>query len=528
MEFDFLVIGSGSAGLTFALEVAKNGTVGIITKKNKAESNTNYAQGGIASVLDQSDSFEAHVNDTIIAGAGLCNEEVVRSIVSDGPTVIRNLVEMGANFTRENGKLHLVKEGGHSKSRIIHADDMTGREIENVLLEQVSRHPNVTVLEHHFAMELITEHHLGHKVTKYTEDKHCFGAYVLNHQNDKVERVLAKATLLATGGIGQVYLHTTNPEVATGDGLAMAYRAKARVCNMEFVQFHPTSLYKSDTETNSFLISEAVRGHGAILRNSSGERFMPDYDKRAELAPRDIVARAIDDQMKKRGDDYVYLDVKHIPKYKILKYFPNIYAQCLEEGLDMTSDYIPVVPAAHYVCGGVWTNIDGETSINGLFAAGEVAHTGIHGANRLASNSLLEAIVVSGKASKKAIEYAANSSINQSIPDWDDSGTVNTEEWVLISHNKRELRQVMSAYVGIVRSDLRLQRAFRRTHLLYEEVENFYTRTKVSVPLCQLRNMIAVAYLIIKSASERKESRGLHYTTDYPQSSDEWLRDTIL
>jgi len=526
-KFDFLVIGSGSAGLNFALQVAEYGSVGIITKKNRAESNTNYAQGGIATVLDQSDSFENHVNDTLIAGAGLCNEAVVREIIRSGPEVIRNLIKMGAEFSMsEEGKLHLVREGGHSHNRIIHADDMTGREIERVLLTKAGLHPQITILEHHFAMELITEHHLGKKVTKYTDEKHCFGAYVLNTKTNEVERVLAKATLLATGGAGQVYLHTTNPEIATGDGIAMAYRAKARVANMEFIQFHPTSLYHP--ESNSFLISEAVRGHGGILRNLSGHRFMQDYDERKELAPRDIVARAIDDQLKKRGETHVYLDVTHLSKDQILKSFPNIYSKCLELNIDMSTDMLPVVPAAHYTCGGVWTNIDGETTINGLFAAGEVACTGIHGANRLASNSLLEALVLAERSAKTAVKYASTASFNTEVPKWNDSGTVNTEEWVLVSHNKLELQQVMWDYVGIVRSNIRLERAFRRSKLLHEEVESFYVRTKVSVPLCQLRNLIAVAYLIISSAMKRKESRGLHYTTDYPEQDDSLLTDTIL
>ncbi len=526
-KFDFLVIGSGSAGLSFALDVAEKGTVGIITKKNSAESNTNYAQGGIATVLDQYDSFEKHVEDTLIAGAGLCKPEVVRMAVQSGPDMIRKLIELGADFTKSNeGKLHLVREGGHSHNRIIHADDMTGREIERVLLAKAGMHPNITILEHHFAMELITEHHLGQKVTRYTSEKNCFGAYVLDTKTEKVEKVLAKATLLATGGAGQVYLHSTNPEIATGDGVAMAYRAKARVSNMEFIQFHPTSLYHP--ESDSFLISEAARGHGGILRNKKGKAFMADYDERADLAPRDIVARAIDDQLKKHGDDHVYLDLTHLKKEDIIKWLPNIYGKCLSLNIDMAVNMVPVVPAAHYICGGVWTNIDGETTIKGLFAAGEVACTGIHGANRLASNSLLEALVFARRSAIKAMDYIQHISHREDIPEWDDSGTVNTEEWVLISHNKLELQQVMWDYVGIVRSDLRLNRAFRRTKLLHVEVENFYIRTKVNVPLCQLRNMIAVAYLIISSAMERKESRGLHYMTDYPEKKEELIQDTIL
>lgn len=527
MRFDFLVLGSGSAGLTFALEAAKTGTVGIITKKDKAESNTNYAQGGIAAVLDQADSFEKHVQDTLTAGAGLCDKQVVREIIGNGPGMINKLIQMGAEFTRNQaGTLHLVREGGHSHNRIIHAHDMTGREIERVLLEKAALDPNIHILEHHYAMELITEHHLGITVTRHIEDKHCFGAYVLNTQTGDVERVLAKATLLATGGAGQVYLHTTNPEIATGDGVAMAYRAKARVANMEFIQFHPTSLYHY--ESGSFLISEAVRGHGAILRNLSGEAFMESYDPRKDLAPRDIVARAIDDQLKKRGEPHVWLDCTHLPEDELKASFPNIYITCLEFGINMAKDMIPVVPAAHYICGGVQTNLDGETSIKGLFAAGEVACTGIHGANRLASNSLLEALVLADRSAKKADEYVRSAGFNESVPEWDDSGTINTEEWILISHNLLELKQVMWDYVGIVRSDLRLERAFRRTRLLYEEVEDFYKRTKVSVPLCQLRNMIAVAYLVIKSAMLRKESRGLHYTTDYPETLPDLAKDTVL
>ncbi|MCC5932896.1 MAG: L-aspartate oxidase [Candidatus Cyclonatronum sp.] len=524
-QFDFLVIGSGSAGLSFALEVADKGTVGIITKKERAESNTNYAQGGIASVLDTADSYEKHVEDTLVAGADLCDRQVVEEIVKSGPDTIRKLIAMGAEFTKREGELHLVREGGHSHNRIIHADDMTGREIERVLLAKADEHPNITILEHHFAVELITEHHLGMKVTKYV-DKTCFGAYVLDTNTDKVERVLARVTLLATGGAGQVYLHTTNPEIATGDGVAMAYRAKARVSNMEFIQFHPTSLWHP--EADSFLISEAVRGHGAILRNTDGEAFMAQYDPRKELAPRDIVARAIDDQLKKRGDEYVLLDVRHLGEAELRKTFPNIFSKCLEHNMNMAADLIPIVPAAHYMCGGVWTDINGQTTINNLFAAGEVACTGLHGANRLASNSLLEALVVAEKAAKVAAGVMKRTDFRTDIPEWDDSGTFDTEEWVLVSHDKRELQQIMTDYVGIVRSDLRLMRAFRRTRLLHEEVESFYKKSKISVPVCQLRNMIAVAYLIIRSALLRKESRGLHFTTDYPNTNEVAEHHNIL
>lgn len=514
--FDFLVIGSGSAGITFALDVADHGSVGIITKKNRAESNTNYAQGGIASAVDAADSFDSHFEDTMKAGSYLNDPQAVQTIVQEGPQVVDSLIEMGAKFTRNSRGLDLGREGGHSHARIVHASDITGKEIERVLIEKASSHPNIHVLEHHFAMELITEHHLGKKVTRYDNDKHCYGAYVLNTENDRVERVLAKATMLATGGAGQVYQHTTNPPIATGDGIAMAYRAKARVANMEFFQFHPTSLRLPGT--NSFLISEAVRGKGGILRNSKGEAFMEKYHPQKDLAPRDIVARAIDDQLKKSGEDHLYLDVRHIKSEEIRDHFPNIYKTCKQFGVDITEQLIPVVPAAHYLCGGVATDLKGRTTIKGLYAAGEVAHSGVHGANRLASNSLLEALVFPKKAAADALEYAAKTKLNYHIPEWDDSGTINTDEWVLISHNKQELQQVMWNYVGIVRSNLRLERAFRRTQLLHEETESFYSRTKVSVPLCELRNLIAIAYLIIKSASQRKQSIGLHYSTDYPET----------
>jgi L-aspartate oxidase len=527
IKFDYLVIGSGSAGLTFALQVADHGRIGIITKKDRAESNTNYAQGGIASVLSEHDSFSAHVDDTLIAGAGLCDKEAVEVIVREGPQVIRDLIEMGADFTKKNGKIDLGREGGHSANRIVHASDMTGREIEKVLLTKVAEHPNITILEHHFAMDLITEHHLGKPVTRYDNDTHCFGVYAYNIEMDKVDKITAGVTFLATGGAGRVYLHTTNPEIATGDGIAMAYRAKARVANMEFIQFHPTSLAIPGAQ--SFLISEAVRGHGAFLRDSTGERFMEYYHPLKELAPRDIVARAIDSQMKKLGDNNVYLDLRHFPKGEIAEHFPNIYAECLTYGIDLSTHMAPVVPAAHYICGGVVTDLFGRTSILGLFAAGEVACTGVHGANRLASNSLLEALVFAKRASNKAIEYLkeVNPRVPE-LPEWDDSGTINTEEMVLISHNRRELQQLMADYVGIVRSDLRLQRAFKRTRMLYDEVEEFYSRNRVTVPLFQLRNMITVAYLIIRSAMMRKESRGLHYTTDYPDTSIDEQRNTII
>jgi L-aspartate oxidase len=526
MSFDFLVIGSGCAGLEFSLGAAQFGSVGIITKKNKAESNTNYAQGGIASVLSPDDSYEQHMQDTLIAGAGLCDPEAVEIIVKEGPAIIEELIRHGANFTKSNGTLDLIREGGHGQKRIIHSRDSTGREIEMTLLDAVEKHANITMLEHHFALELITEHHLGRKVTRHITDKHCFGAYVLDTNSGNILTVLARATLLATGGSGRIYQHTTNPEIATGDGIAMAYRAKARVANMEFIQFHPTTLYAPGA--GSFLISEAVRGHGGLLRNSAGHLFMAGYDTRRELAPRDIVARAIDDQLKKSGDECVFLDITHLDGDQLKSSFPTIYATCIDHGIDITRDLIPVVPAAHYTCGGVWTDHHGRTTIQGLYAAGEVACTGVHGANRLASNSLLEALVFAKRAASSASEYICDIEFEPNIPDWDDSGTSATEEWILISHNKKELQQIMWDYVGIVRSDLRLQRAFRRTRLLYDEVEDYYKRNTVSESLCQLRNMIAVSYLVIRCAMMRKESRGLHFSTDYVSASDNSRTDSII
>lgn len=523
-SYDFLVIGSGIAGLTFALKAAEYGTVAIVTKKEIMEANTAYAQGGIAGVLTEDDSFEKHISDTLEAGAGLCNREAVELVVREGPDRIRELIDYGAKFTQKNGKLDLGREGGHSENRIVHAADATGLEIETVMVNQVRNHPNIRIFEHHFAMELLTEHHLGVKV-KTLEKIHCFGAYVLDAVTEEVIKMLAKVTVLASGGAGEVYQHTTNPSVATGDGIAMAYRAKARIENMEFVQFHPTSLAIS--EAGSFLISEAVRGFGGILRNASGEAFMEKYDERKELAPRDIVARAIDDQLKKRGEDHVFLDVTHLDANAIKKEFPTIYETCLKYGIDITTQQIPVVPATHYTCGGIATDLEGQTSIEQLFACGETACTGLHGANRLASNSLLESLVFADRAVKKAVELISDLDFNTDIPEWDESGTANTEEWVLVSHNRQELKQVMWNYVGIVRSDHRLERALRRTELLFKETEDFYHRTKVSVPLCELRNLVCVGYLIVRSAMMRKESRGLHFNTDYPNVSEQVVSTII-
>lgn len=515
-KYDFLVIGSGLAGLSFAIKAANFGRVAVVTKRELMEANTRYAQGGISGVMDLArDSFEKHVQDTLVAGAGLCDREAVEKMVKAGPALITELVEYGVNFTQENGKLHLGREGGHTEKRIVHADDATGEAIEHVMVRMVKDHPNIDLFEHHFAMELLTEHHLGRKV-KYLKQIHCFGAYVLEDPTGIVHTMLAKTTVLATGGAGQVYQYTTNPEIATGDGIAMAYRAKARIRNMEFVQFHPTSL--NVPEADSFLISEALRGHGAILRNADGVAFMELYDDRKELAPRDIVARAIDDQLKKRGDKSVYLDVTHLDAGHTRERFPNIYETCKRYGIDITTDLIPVVPAAHYFCGGVETDIHGRTSIDRLFACGETACTGVHGANRLASNSLLEALFFADQAFKIAKEQIAGLDFQEDIPDWDDSGTLNNEEWILVSHNREELQQLMWDYVGIVRSDLRLERALRRQTLLFQEVEDFYFRTRVNIPLCELRNLISISFLIIEAAMSRKESCGLHYNQDYENS----------
>ncbi|HHP7238025.1 L-aspartate oxidase [Longibacter sp.] len=527
-SYDFLVIGSGVAGLSYARRVAEHGSVAIVTKDVVHEANTTYAQGGIAAVMDDDDSPNSHRKDTMVAGAGLCDPEVVEFVVTEGPERVRELIELGATFTTSNGngRLHLGREGGHSANRIVHAADTTGYVVEHALLEHVRSHHNIDVLEHHFAVDLITEHHLGQHVTRLRPDVHCFGAYVYDEGADHVKTIRAGVTMLAAGGSGQVYRHTTNPDVATGDGVAMAYRAKARVSNMEFVQFHPTSLYHPDAD--SFLISEAVRGEGGRLLTQSGERFMPDYDERAELAPRDIVARAIDDQLKQRGDDYVLLDISHRPASLIEEHFPHIMETCASHGIDMTAEPIPVVPAAHYQCGGVQTDHVGRTSIHGLFASGEVACTGLHGANRLASNSLLEGLVFSERAVEPSVAYAKQEQVQEGVPEWDASGTRPPDEHVLITHNREELQRVMSNYVGIVRSELRLDRAHRRTRLLYEETEPFYQQSRVSRPLCELRNMIAVSYLIIECARQRRESRGLHYIVDYPETSDAERRPTFV
>jgi L-aspartate oxidase len=529
---DFLVIGSGIAGLSFALRAAKHGRVAVVTKKERAESNTNYAQGGIAAVLSENDSFELHIRDTLQAGAGLCHPNAVEIMVREGPECVRELEEWGVQFTKqrtEKGEFYeLGREGGHSRNRIVHAQDLTGREVERALVTAVREHPNVSVHEDHVAIDLITEHHLGREAEARAERIHCYGAYVLDVREGIVKKFLAPVTLLATGGCGQIYRHTTNPEIATGDGVAMAYRAGAAIANMEFMQFHPTAFY---TPTGTpFLISEAVRGFGGVLRTRDGHEFMSRYHPMGSLAPRDVVARAIDAELKRRGEECVYLDVTHLPAEKVKERFPNIYESCLRYGIDMTKEPVPVVPAAHYSCGGVVTDLRGRTTIAGLYACGEVACTGVHGANRLASNSLLEAVAFSKRAYHDAAQSLRRTRrLLPEIPAWDDTGTFNSEEWVLISHDRQEIQSLMWDYVGIVRSRLRLQRARRRIGLIRREVEDFYRRTRVTEGLLELRNMAQVASLVVDCALYRKESRGLHYNTDYPTRDDEhWLRDTIL
>jgi L-aspartate oxidase len=533
LKTDVLVIGSGIAGLYTAVQMAKFADVILVTKKEKSDSSTNYAQGGIASVLDASDSYENHINDTLIAGAGLCNRKHVEILVKEGPAHIRELMEIGAHFTTSTKGLDLAREGGHSHARIVHAKDLTGKEVERALIEYVATLKNVLVLENHLAIDLLTEHNIKKLKDSPIDSRHCWGAYILDVNNGKVMKIKAKATVVSTGGLGQVYLHTTNPAIATGDGVAMAFRAGAKLSNLEFIQFHPTSLYHSGAQSlrdQAFLISEAVRGFGGILRNLSGERFMPRYDERLELAPRDIVARAIDSEMKKRGDDYVLLDITHKLANEIKDHFPNIYQKCLSLGIDITRECIPVVPAAHYSCGGIVVDEQGKTSLCGLYATGEASMTGVHGANRLASNSLLEALVFSSRAAdgiKRQLQE--NDELLPEIPDWDETGVLSADEKVVISHSERELKQLMSDYVGIVRSDLRLNRASRRINVLYEEVEEFYKKTKVFAGLIELRNLITCSYLVVKSAIQRKESRGLHYSLDYPATLPEnEVTDTLL
>jgi L-aspartate oxidase len=528
---DFLVIGSGIAGLTFAVKTARkfpDKTVTILTKANTDETNTKYAQGGIAVVNDlENDSYNKHIDDTLVAGDGLCNPNIVDLVVKEGPDRVNEIIEWGARFDKDvAGDFMRGKEGGHSENRILHHKDITGFEIERALVEEAKQCGNIHIHNHWFVLDLITQHHLGYLVTKGTPDITCYGVYALNTLTNAVEKILAKCTLLASGGVGQVYRTTTNPRIATGDGIAMAYRAKARIESMEFIQFHPTALYEAGVSP-SFLVTEAVRGDGGILRNKDGEAFMSSYDIRADLAPRDVVARAIDSEMKRTGTEHVYLDCRHMDMERFHEHFPNIQAHCLSIGIDVAKQMIPVAPAAHYCCGGVKTNEYGRSSIRNLYACGECASTGLHGANRLASNSLLEALVFAHRCAEDVASAIDKLDYCDAVPDWNASGTTEPKEMILITQSLKEVQLIMSDYVGIVRNDVRLERAMSRIDLLHNEAEDLYKAATLSPQLCELRNLITIGYLIVKSAQFRKESRGLHYNTDYPQKS-ELLQQIVL
>ncbi len=516
-NYDFLVIGSGIAGMSFALKVARQHKVALVCKTTLDEANTALAQGGIASVTNlEVDDFDKHIHDTMVAGDWLSDIEAVKKVVTNAPAQIRELIDWGVNFDKkEDGSFDLHKEGGHSEFRILHHADNTGFEIQQSLIKAVCENPNIDIFENRFAIEIITQHHLGKIVTRRTPDITCYGAYVLDPATGKVNKFLSKITLMATGGAGAVYQTTTNPLIATGDGIAMVYRAKGTVKDMEFIQFHPTALYHPG-DRPSFLITEAMRGYGAVLRNLRGEEFMHKYDPRLSLAPRDIVARAIDSEMKLWGDDHVYLDVTHKDPDETRHHFPNIYKKCLSLGIDITKDYIPVAPAAHYLCGGIKVDTNGESSISRLYAIGECSCTGLHGGNRLASNSLIEAVVYADAAARHSLKALPHYSWRNDVPDWNDEGTRHPEEMVLITQSIKEVNQIMGTYVGIVRSDLRLDRAWNRLDILYEETEKLFKCSKASREICELRNIINVGYLIMRQAKERKESRGLHYTLDYP------------
>lgn len=530
---DVLILGSGIAGLTTAIQIAKikpSLRITIVTKTNKEECNTKYAQGGISAVWNHAiDDFAKHIADTIDAGDDLCNPDIVKMVVEEGPLRVQELIDWGTKFDKDKDDTHydLAREGGHSENRILHYRDLTGAEIERALLHKVASYPNIQILEHYFAIDLLTQHHLGYNVTRVMPDIDCYGAYLLDLKSLDVETHLARITVIATGGAGQIYRATTNPIVTTGDGIAMVYRAKGHVENMEFVQFHPTSLYNPAGDNPSFLISEAVRGLGAVLKSKGGQEFMHKYDERLSLAPRDIVARAIDSEMKARGDEFVCLDGRHIDREEFIKHFPTIHAKCMSIGIDPARDFIPVVPACHYLCGGIKVDADGHTSINNLYAGGECTSSGLHGANRLASNSLLEGAVYGYRIAQSITDCIDTIEYNELIPQWNAFGTTEPKEMVLITQSIKELKDIMSYYVGIVRSNVRLKRALDRMHLLYTEVEELYHHTVLSPQLCELRNLITIGYLVTRSAAMRQESRGLHYTTDFPDKKN-FKQNTIL
>lgn len=532
IQTDVLIIGAGVAGLSLAIRIADKRPdlrIMVLTKATENDSNTSYAQGGVAAVWDADiDNYNKHIEDTLIAGDGLCNKHIVEIVVKEGPERVKEIIGWGARFdqTRE-GEYDLGREGGHSENRILHFKDITGWEIQRTLNEKVKQYKNIEFYEHYFAIDIITQHHLGRNVTRLSPNIECYGAYVLNKKSNEIETILGKVTVLATGGAGQVYKSTTNPVIATGDGIAMFYRAKGRISNMEFMQFHPTSLYNPVGENPSFLVSEAVRGFGAILRTTDGKEFMQKYDPRLSLAPRDIVARAIDNEQKMRGDEYEYLDCTHLDVEAFYKHFPNITDKCKSIGIDPAKDYIPVVPACHYTCGGITTDEYGRSSIHHLYAVGECTNTGLHGANRLASNSLLEGLVFAYRINENILANIDQLDFMDSIPEWDAKGTTEPKELVLLTQSLKELKEIMSNYVGIVRTDVRLKRALDRLHLLYKETEMLYNSTIISPQLCELRNLITNSYLISKAAFMRKESRGLHYNTDYPMHAD-YIEDTYL
>lgn len=517
-KYDYLVIGSGVAGMSFALKVASpEHRVALICKTSLDEANTFFAQGGVASVTNLDlDDFDKHIHDTMVAGDWLSDPDAVEKVVKNAPAQIQELLKWGVDFDKkEDGSFDLHREGGHSEFRILHHADNTGAEIQMSLVECVKSNPYIDIFEDHFAVEIITQHHLGKIVTRRTPDITCYGAYVLDCNSGKVDTFLAKITVMATGGVGACYTTTTNPLIATGDGIAMVYRAKGTVRDMEFIQFHPTALYHPG-DRPSFLITEAMRGYGAVLKNLDGKEFMQKYDPRLSLAPRDIVARAIDSEMKLNGTDHVFLDVTHKDPEETKKHFPNIYEKCLSLGIDITKDMIPVAPAAHYLCGGIEVDLDAQSSIDRLYAVGECSCTGLHGGNRLASNSLIEAVVYADAAARHAAGRVDGIELRGDVPDWNDEGTTHPEEMVLITQSEKEVNQIMGYYVGIVRSNLRLDRAWNRLDILYQETEKLFRTSKPTRELCELRNIINIGYLIMRQARERKESRGLHFTIDYP------------